>query len=166
MRAINFTIVAITCCFLVSFIIAADALLAEENHSPTLENPDNVRLFEHEAGGAELSLNRPKRTLLLKKKLLGAGLVGFGLGLAKGWAYLNNLSRVITTHSLQLARSSFKTPLIRESIAFQIQSWLLYCPECSSRVFVTPIASCKIHWIRWKTHFRRKDNRKTGIATH
>ncbi|XP_043283819.1 uncharacterized protein [Venturia canescens] len=28
---------------------------------------------------------RPKRTLFLKKKLLGAGLLGFGLGIAKGY---------------------------------------------------------------------------------
>ncbi|XP_076228581.1 uncharacterized protein LOC116431862 isoform X2 [Nomia melanderi] len=85
MRAINVTIVAITCCFLVSFIIATDAVPAEENYSPTLDNSDNVQSFEHEAGSAGVPLNRQKRTLLLKKKLLGAGLVGFGLGLAKGY---------------------------------------------------------------------------------
>lgn len=82
MRAATLAIVATTCCFLVSFVIATDGL-NEENHS-TLDNVDNVQSFEYEGGSAGVPLNRQKRTLLLKKKLLGAGLLGFGLGLAKG----------------------------------------------------------------------------------
>lgn len=37
------------------------------------------------AGDNALEHVRPKRTLFLKKKLLGAGLLGFGLGVAKGY---------------------------------------------------------------------------------
>lgn len=39
--------------------------------STDLDNPEHVHI-------------RNKRTLFLKKKLIGAGLLGFGLGVAKG----------------------------------------------------------------------------------
>lgn len=39
--------------------------------------------------GAEVH-TRTKRTLFLKKKLIGAGLLGFGVGVAKGYRYIYN----------------------------------------------------------------------------
>ncbi|XP_033330476.2 uncharacterized protein LOC117222724 [Megalopta genalis] len=84
MRPINVAIVAIACCSLVSFAIAADASLAEDHDSSTLDHPD-ARLTELGGESAGAPLIRQKRTILLKKKLLGAGLLGFGLGIAKGY---------------------------------------------------------------------------------
>ncbi|XP_076640643.1 uncharacterized protein LOC143352180 [Halictus rubicundus] len=86
MRSTTFAIVAIACCCLVSFAVAADASLAETNDATlsALNNPDG-QSTEYEDGSATVLLNRQKRTLLLKKKLLGAGLIGFGLGIAKGY---------------------------------------------------------------------------------
>ncbi|XP_076752507.1 uncharacterized protein LOC143424373 [Xylocopa sonorina] len=77
MHPTSIAILALVCCYVVPCITAkVDALSSEENRSiiPTESN-----------GNADVVLNRQKRTLLLKKKLIGAGLLGFGLGIAKGY---------------------------------------------------------------------------------
>ncbi|XP_078039437.1 uncharacterized protein LOC144471353 [Augochlora pura] len=84
MRFISLAIVTIALCCLVSSAIAADASLAEDHDQSTLDNPE-AQLTEYGGESAGVRLNRQKRTLLLKKKLLGAGLLGFGLGIAKGY---------------------------------------------------------------------------------
>lgn len=52
---------------------------------------DTIKTLDATTGelnnGAEVH-TRTKRTLFLKKKLIGAGLLGFGVGVAKGYRYL------------------------------------------------------------------------------
>ncbi|XP_076630409.1 uncharacterized protein LOC143346305 [Colletes latitarsis] len=82
MHPASFALLAIVCGCFVSYIAAEDVLPAENNFAPALDSSFAIQT-ENDASGA--TLNRQKRTLLLKKKLLGAGLLGFGLGVAKGY---------------------------------------------------------------------------------
>ncbi|XP_076282400.1 uncharacterized protein LOC143209944 [Lasioglossum baleicum] len=84
MRSTTVAIIAIACCCLVSFAVSADASSAEQ-HDSSLSPLNNPDAQQYEDGSTGVLLNRQKRTLLLKKKLLGAGLLGFGLGIAKGY---------------------------------------------------------------------------------
>lgn len=72
------TIIATVCCFLV---LRATAEETVQQNQQTLDL-GNVAIEDQVDGGAIHT--REKRTLFLKKKLLGAGLLGFGLGIAKG----------------------------------------------------------------------------------
>ncbi|XP_043259507.1 uncharacterized protein LOC122401442 [Colletes gigas] len=83
MHPASFALLAIVCGCFVSYIVAEDVLPAE-NLTPVLDSSFAIQT-ENDASGA--TLNRQKRTLLLKKKLLGAGLLGFGLGVAKGYKF-------------------------------------------------------------------------------
>lgn len=48
-------------------------------------NEEEINNFDVENSDSQsTSLSRPKRTLFLKKKILGAGAIGFGLGLGVG----------------------------------------------------------------------------------
>ncbi|XP_031772194.1 uncharacterized protein LOC100865144 [Apis florea] len=83
MQLITITIFVVFCCYVMPCIVAKeDILSSEENHFSNFDQfvvkPEN----EQYSGAI---LNRQKRTLLLKKKLIGAGLLGFGLGVAKGY---------------------------------------------------------------------------------
>ncbi|CAK9817513.1 hypothetical protein ANTPLA_LOCUS9409 [Anthophora plagiata] len=86
MHSISITILlAVVCCY----FVVVPYTVAEENASPSEQ--DRLATFgrgiveaENE-GNAGATLKRQKRTLLLKKKLIGAGLLGFGLGVAKGY---------------------------------------------------------------------------------
>lgn len=71
-------IIATVCCFLV---LKATAEEAVQQNQQSLDL-GNVAIEDQIDGGAIHT--REKRTLFLKKKLLGAGLLGFGLGVAKG----------------------------------------------------------------------------------
>ncbi|XP_076176353.1 uncharacterized protein LOC143151260 [Ptiloglossa arizonensis] len=82
MHPASFTIFVIVCGCFVSYIATENVLPAEENLS-TLDSSSAIQTESDASAG--VTLNRPKRTLLLKKKLLGAGLLGFGLGVAKGY---------------------------------------------------------------------------------
>lgn len=72
------TIIVTVCCFLV---LRATAEEAVQQNQQSLDL-GNVAIEDQVDGGAIHT--RDKRTLFLKKKLLGAGLLGFGLGVAKG----------------------------------------------------------------------------------
>lgn len=72
------TIIATICCFLV---LRATAEEAVQQNQQSLDL-GNVAIEDQIDGNAIHT--RDKRTLFLKKKLLGAGLLGFGLGVAKG----------------------------------------------------------------------------------
>jgi len=72
------TIIATICCFLILRATAEDAV-QQNQQSLDLENG----AIEDQVNGGAVHI-REKRTLFLKKKLLGAGLLGFGLGVAKG----------------------------------------------------------------------------------
>ncbi|XP_034190135.1 uncharacterized protein LOC117608717 isoform X1 [Osmia lignaria lignaria] len=78
-------ILAITCCCLVMFTKAEDDSSLSEQSQSTLLNYDAGEIRGSDEGDATAPLNRQKRTLFLKKKLIGAGLLGFGLGIAKGY---------------------------------------------------------------------------------
>ncbi|CAL7942791.1 unnamed protein product [Xylocopa violacea] len=77
MHPTSIAIFALVCCYV------ASCVTAEEDVSPSEENRSVVQAEND--GNTEVLLNRQKRTLLLKKKLIGAGLLGFGLGIAKGY---------------------------------------------------------------------------------
>ncbi|CAK9802754.1 hypothetical protein ANTQUA_LOCUS3458 [Anthophora quadrimaculata] len=86
MHSISITILlAVVCCY----FVVIPYTVAEENASPSEE--DRLATFDRgivegqNEGNAGATLKRQKRTLLLKKKLIGAGLLGFGLGVAKGY---------------------------------------------------------------------------------
>lgn len=72
------TIIATVCCFLV-LRATAEEIIQQNQQSLDL---GNVAIEDQVDGDAIHT--REKRTLFLKKKLLGAGLLGFGLGVAKG----------------------------------------------------------------------------------
>lgn len=72
------TTIATVCCFLV-LRATAEEIVQQNQQSLDL---GNVAIEDQVDGGAILT--REKRTLFLKKKLFGAGLLGFGLGVAKG----------------------------------------------------------------------------------
>ncbi|XP_071857264.1 uncharacterized protein [Bombus fervidus] len=83
MQPISIVVFAVVCCYIVPCIIAKeDALPSTESRSSILDRSVG-QLENEEYSGA--TLNRQKRTLLLKKKLIGAGLLGFGLGAVKGY---------------------------------------------------------------------------------
>ncbi|XP_012243947.1 uncharacterized protein LOC100740593 [Bombus impatiens] len=83
MQPISIVVLAVVCCYIVPCIIAKeDALPSTESRSSILDRSVG-QLENEEYSGA--TLNRQKRTLLLKKKLIGAGLLGFGLGAVKGY---------------------------------------------------------------------------------
>ncbi|XP_072756868.1 uncharacterized protein [Anoplolepis gracilipes] len=73
------TIVAIGC-FLV-LRAAAEEAVQQNQQSLAFQNV----AIEDQIEDQTVDHPREKRTLFLKKKLLGAGLVGFGLGVAKGY---------------------------------------------------------------------------------
>lgn len=82
MQLITITIFIVFCCYVMPCIVAKeDILSSEENHFSNFDQ--SVIQPENEQYSGAI-LNRQKRTLLLKKKLIGAGLLGFGLGVAKG----------------------------------------------------------------------------------
>ncbi|XP_003706906.1 uncharacterized protein LOC100875245 [Megachile rotundata] len=77
-------ILAFLCCLLVTYSTANnDAQLSEESGVAIYDQGAEIR--EGDQRDATTPLNRQKRTLFLKKKLIGAGLLGFGLGIAKGY---------------------------------------------------------------------------------
>ncbi|XP_060818878.1 uncharacterized protein LOC132908678 [Bombus pascuorum] len=83
MQPISIVVLAVVCCYIVPCIIAKeDALPSTDSRSSILDQSVG-QLENEEYSGA--TLNRQKRTLLLKKKLIGAGLLGFGLGAVKGY---------------------------------------------------------------------------------
>lgn len=73
------TILVTVCCFLV---LRATAEQEPVQQDQQLLDVDRVAT-ENQVEGDAIH-NREKRTLFLKKKLLGAGLLGFGLGVVKG----------------------------------------------------------------------------------
>ncbi|XP_018393541.1 PREDICTED: uncharacterized protein LOC108772505 [Cyphomyrmex costatus] len=73
------TIIATVCCFLV-LRATAEQIVLQNQQSLDL---GNVAIEDQVDGNAVHT--REKRTLFLKKKLFGAGLLGFGLGVAKGY---------------------------------------------------------------------------------
>jgi len=75
-HATVFIILAV-CCYL------APGTVAEEEATLQLQSQLSPNL-EDQVDGSDAVHTREKRTLFLKKKLLGAGLLGFGLGIAKG----------------------------------------------------------------------------------
>ncbi|XP_011692308.1 PREDICTED: uncharacterized protein LOC105452676 [Wasmannia auropunctata] len=79
MHRATITMIAIVCCFLV---LRATAEEAVQQNQQSLDL-GNVAI-EDQVDGGEVH-TREKRTLFLKKKLFGAGLLGFGLGVAKGY---------------------------------------------------------------------------------
>ncbi|XP_053981023.1 uncharacterized protein LOC128895771 [Hylaeus anthracinus] len=83
MHLASFAVLAIVCGCFVSYISAEDVLPAEEGVSSILDSSPAIQTENDASSG--VTLNRQKRTLFLKKKLLGAGLLGFGLGIAKGY---------------------------------------------------------------------------------
>jgi len=72
------TIIVAVGCFLVLRAAAQEAV-QQNQQSLDLQNV----AIENQVDDGTIH-PREKRTLFLKKKLLGAGLVGFGLGVAKG----------------------------------------------------------------------------------
>ncbi|CAD1475020.1 unnamed protein product, partial [Heterotrigona itama] len=60
--------------------IEASSSIVDQQSAVQTTNNDEAR--RSDVAG---TLNRQKRTLLLKKKLIGAGLLGFGLGAIKGY---------------------------------------------------------------------------------
>lgn len=79
----HLSILVAACCCLVPYIAAENASPSSPEDPSAILDRSLVQA-ENEEGGRGGTLNRQKRTLLLKKKLIGAGLLGFGLGLAKG----------------------------------------------------------------------------------
>lgn len=78
MHCTTVIVVATVCCFLVMRAAAEET--AEQNQQQL--DLGSAVIQDQIDGGAIHT--REKRTLFLKKKLLGAGLLGFGLGVAKG----------------------------------------------------------------------------------
>ena len=68
---------AVFCCLVV--YVRAENSVEEQSQGLTKLEP-----VENPVENVNVDHTRPKRTLLLKKKLLGAGILGFGLGIAKG----------------------------------------------------------------------------------
>lgn len=84
MQSIIIVIFAV-CCYVVPYAIAKqqDTLPSIETSSSIVDQ-SAVQTTNNEEH-SDATLNRQKRTLLLKKKLIaGAGLLGFGLGAIKG----------------------------------------------------------------------------------
>lgn len=79
-RTIVTVIVAVSC-FLVLRAAAEEAV---QQNQQSLDFK-NVAIEDQIDDGT--THPREKRTLFLKKKLLGAGLLGFGLGVAKGYLF-------------------------------------------------------------------------------
>lgn len=77
MHCTTVIVVATVCCFLVMRAAAEET--AEQNQQLDLGSA----VIQDQIDGGAIH-TREKRTLFLKKKLLGAGLLGFGLGVAKG----------------------------------------------------------------------------------
>ena len=71
------------CCYIVPRVIAEQGTLPSVETSSSIVDQSAVQTTNNE-GHSDATLNRQKRTLLLKKKLIGAGLLGFGLGAIKG----------------------------------------------------------------------------------
>lgn len=65
------------------FVVSTIAVMAMAENSPQ-EQLHALPVLENIPEEAGSGLVRDKRTLFLKKKLLGAGLLGFGLGVVKG----------------------------------------------------------------------------------
>ncbi|XP_014615340.1 PREDICTED: uncharacterized protein LOC106793166 [Polistes canadensis] len=74
--------IVLAVCSCVALCIATEIDNNQYDHqADTLKTLDTTNEFNN---GAEEHI-RTKRTLFLKKKLLGAGILGFGLGVAKGY---------------------------------------------------------------------------------
>lgn len=71
-------IVAVTVCCFLALKAAAEEIVQSQ---PPLDLRNEAVENQIDDGAVH---TREKRTLFLKKKLLGAGLLGFGLGIAKG----------------------------------------------------------------------------------
>ncbi|KAL2728269.1 mam domain-containing glycosylphosphatidylinositol anchor protein 1 [Vespula maculifrons] len=74
-----FLVVAICSC--IALCIATEVDNQYDHHADTFKTLDTTDELNN---GAEVH-TRTKRTLFLKKKILGAGLLGFGVGVAKGY---------------------------------------------------------------------------------
>lgn len=95
MHPTTVAIFAIVCCCIAQAVIGyEDRLSSEENGSSLIDRSAVIQTEDEGIGNengngngaaAGTTLKREKRTLLLKKKLIGAGLLGFGLGVAKGY---------------------------------------------------------------------------------
>lgn len=89
MHPTSFVILVGLCCCFAPHATAEDALSSSPSFSANNENPrtnlEHTVIQTGNEGSAGSPLNRQKRTLLLKKKLIGAGLLGFGLGAVKGY---------------------------------------------------------------------------------
>ncbi|KAK9293805.1 hypothetical protein QLX08_011360 [Tetragonisca angustula] len=72
------------CCYVVPHVIAKQDGLPSTETSSSIVDQSAVQTTNNEEHW-DATLNRQKRTLLLKKKLVGAGLLGFGLGAIKGY---------------------------------------------------------------------------------
>lgn len=83
MHPTSIAIFAAVCCCLAACILAEENTLSSKESS--LSSFDGSFSQTENEDNAGATLNRQKRTLFLKKKLIGAGLLGFGLGLAKGY---------------------------------------------------------------------------------
>ncbi|XP_046745756.1 uncharacterized protein LOC124410997 [Diprion similis] len=68
--------------------IAVVAIAEDVQQNPNLQTLPLEAAIPEEGEGQ--GLVRPKRTLFLKKKLLGAGLLGFGIGALKGYKLGSN----------------------------------------------------------------------------
>ena len=84
MHPTSFVILAGLCCCFALHVTAEDALAPSSSSANNENSWTNLEQTGNE-GSAGSPLNRQKRTLLLKKKLIGAGLLGFGLGALKGY---------------------------------------------------------------------------------
>ncbi|KAK2585466.1 hypothetical protein KPH14_010124 [Odynerus spinipes] len=74
-------LIALAVCGCIAFCIATEADNQYNNQADTLGTLETANEFNT---GDEVH-TRTKRTLFLKKKIIGAGLLGFGLGVAKGY---------------------------------------------------------------------------------
>ncbi|XP_043524191.1 uncharacterized protein LOC122536133 [Frieseomelitta varia] len=83
MQSIIIVIFAV-CCYVVPYVIAKQDTLPSIETSSSIVDQSAVQTAINEEH-SDATLNRQKRTLLLKKKLIGAGLLGFGLGAIKGY---------------------------------------------------------------------------------
>lgn len=83
MHPITVAVFLLVCCYIPTCIVAEENTLSPDENRSSILDQSAFRVENDEYSGSTV-LNRQKRTLLLKKKLIGAGLLGFGLGIAKG----------------------------------------------------------------------------------
>ncbi|XP_076684901.1 uncharacterized protein LOC143377503 [Andrena cerasifolii] len=85
MHPTSFVILVGLCCCFAPHVTAEDALSSSSANENSWTDLEHTVVQAGNEGSAGSPLNRQKRTLLLKKKLIGAGLLGFGLGAVKGF---------------------------------------------------------------------------------